>query len=53
LTTAAQEKAQANRDTIFVEDGEVVSIDAFPGEQFIMRIVRRIGPARKFRAYHV
>jgi dihydroorotate dehydrogenase electron transfer subunit len=38
LTTAAQEKAQANRDTIFVEDGEVVSIDAFPGEQFIMRI---------------
>ncbi|MDH3982683.1 MAG: dihydroorotate dehydrogenase electron transfer subunit [Gammaproteobacteria bacterium] len=38
MTTAAQEKAQANRDTIFVEDGEVVSIDAFPGEQFIMRI---------------
>jgi len=38
LTTAAQEKAQANRDTIFVQDGEVVSIDAFPGEQFIMRI---------------
>ena len=38
MTTAAQEKAQANRDTIFVQDGEVVSIDAFPGEQFIMRI---------------
>jgi dihydroorotate dehydrogenase electron transfer subunit len=38
LTTAAQEKAQANRDTIFVQDGEVLSIDAFPGEQFIMRI---------------
>ena len=38
MITAAQEKAQANRDTIFVEDGEVVSIDAFPGEQFIMRI---------------
>ena len=38
MTTAAQEKAQANRDTIFVQDGEVISIDAFPGEQFIMRI---------------
>jgi len=38
LTTAAQEKAQANRDTIFVQDGEVISIDEFPGEQFIMRI---------------
>jgi dihydroorotate dehydrogenase electron transfer subunit len=38
LITAAQEKAQANRDTIFVQDGEVLSIDAFPGEQFIMRI---------------
>ena len=38
MITAAQEKAQANRDTIFVQDGEVISIDAFPGEQFIMRI---------------
>ena len=38
MITAAQEKAQANRDTIFVEDGEVISTDAFPGEQFIMRI---------------
>jgi len=38
LTTAAQEKAQANRNTIFVQDGEVISIDAFQGEQFIMRI---------------
>jgi dihydroorotate dehydrogenase electron transfer subunit len=36
--TAAQEKAQADRNTIFVEDGELVSVDAFPGEQFIMRI---------------
>lgn len=36
--TAAQKKAQENRDSIFVEDGEVLSIDAFPGEQFIMRI---------------
>ena len=36
--TAAQEKAQANRNTIFVEDGEILRVDAFPGEQFIMRI---------------
>ncbi len=36
--TAAQVKARKNRDTIFVEDGEVLSVDAFPGDQFIMRI---------------
>ena len=36
--TAAQQEAQANRNTIFVEDGELLSVDAFPGEQFIMRI---------------
>jgi len=36
--TEAQEKAQANRDTIFVQDGEVISIDTFPSDQFIMRI---------------
>ena len=36
--TAAQEKAQANRNTIFVEDGEVIRVDAFAGDQFVMRI---------------
>ena len=36
--TAAQEKAQVNRDTIFVEDGEILRVDTFPGDQFIMRI---------------
>ncbi|MBT8081507.1 MAG: dihydroorotate dehydrogenase electron transfer subunit [Gammaproteobacteria bacterium] len=36
--SAAQQKAQENRDTIFVEDGEVVAVDTFAGEQFIMRI---------------
>ena len=36
--TAAQQKAQENRNTIFVEDGEVIAVDAFPGEQFVMRI---------------
>ena len=36
--TAAQQKAQANRNTIFVEDGELLSVETFPGDQFIMRI---------------
>lgn len=36
--TAAQQKAQANRNTIFVEDGKLLSVDTFPGEQFVMRI---------------
>lgn len=36
--SAAQLQAQQNRDTIFVEDGEVLSIAAFPGDQFVMRI---------------
>lgn len=36
--TAAQEQAQANRNTIFVEDGELLSVETFPGEQFILRI---------------
>lgn len=38
MTTAAQQKAQANRGTIFVEDGELLRVDTFPGDQFIMRI---------------
>jgi dihydroorotate dehydrogenase electron transfer subunit len=36
--TAAQKHSQRNRNTIFVEDGEIVSIDEFPGDQFVMRI---------------
>ncbi|MBT8107475.1 MAG: dihydroorotate dehydrogenase electron transfer subunit [Gammaproteobacteria bacterium] len=36
--TAIQEQAQANRGTIFVEDGEILAVSAFPGDQFIMRI---------------
>jgi dihydroorotate dehydrogenase electron transfer subunit len=36
--TAIQEQAQANRGTIFVEDGEILAVSHFPGEQFIMRI---------------
>ncbi len=38
MITEAQQKAQQNRGTIFVEDGEVLSVDAFPGEQFVMRV---------------
>ncbi len=38
MITAAQQHAQRNRGTIFVEDGEVISVDAFPGEQFVMRL---------------
>ena len=38
MTTAAQQTAQRNRNTIFIEDGELLTVDAFPGDQFIMRI---------------
>lgn len=38
MTTAAQQNAQRNRNSIFVEDGEVLAVDTFPGEQIIMRI---------------
>ena len=38
MTTAAQQNAQRNRNTIFVEEGELLCVDEFPGEQFIMRI---------------
>ena len=38
MITAAQQHAQRNRGTLFVEDGELIATDAFLGEQFIMRI---------------
>jgi dihydroorotate dehydrogenase electron transfer subunit len=38
MTSAAQQAAQVNRDTIFLEDGEVLATTSFPGEQFIMRV---------------
>lgn len=38
MITQAQREAQKNRGTIFVEDGEVLSVATFPGEQFVMRI---------------
>jgi len=36
--TAAQREAQQNRDTIFVQDGEILSVAEFPGDQFVIRI---------------
>ena len=38
MITAAQQQAQCNRDTIFVENGEVLGHDAWPGDQYIMRL---------------
>jgi dihydroorotate dehydrogenase electron transfer subunit len=38
VTTAAQQNAQRNRNTIFVEDGELLRVEEYPGDQFVMRI---------------
>ena len=38
MITAAQEHAQRNRGTIFVEEGEVLGHEAWPGDQYILRI---------------
>ncbi len=38
MTVAARKMAQRNRDTIFLEDAELISVTAFPGDQFIMRV---------------
>ena len=38
MISAAQKHAQRNRGTLFVEDGELISTEAYPGDQFIMRI---------------
>ena len=38
MITAAQQHAQRNRGTIFVEQGEVLGHDAWPGDQYILRI---------------
>lgn len=38
MITPAQEHAQRNRGTIFVEDGEVLSVTTFAGDQFVQRI---------------
>lgn len=38
MSTPAQEHAQRNRGTLFVEPGILLSVEKFPGDQFIMRI---------------
>jgi dihydroorotate dehydrogenase electron transfer subunit len=38
VISAAQKHAQRNRGTIFVEQGEVLAHDAWPGDQYILRI---------------
>jgi dihydroorotate dehydrogenase electron transfer subunit len=38
LITAAQQHAQRNRGTLFVEDGELIRTSEFAGDQYIMRI---------------
>ena len=38
MITTAQQSAQRNRNTIHVEDGEILSRHEFPGGQFVMRI---------------
>jgi len=35
---AAVERARPHRDTIFVEDARVLSQEAFPGQQFVLRL---------------
>ncbi len=38
MITEAQKRAQCNRGTIFVDQGEVLSHEAWPGDQYILRI---------------
>ncbi len=38
MTTPEQKRAQRNRGTIFIEEGELISTEIFPGDQFIQRI---------------
>ncbi len=39
MLTAAQQDAQRNRGTIFVDDGEIIAKETWPGEQYILRIL--------------
>ena len=38
MINSAQQQAQRNRNSIFVEDGVLQRVDEFPGEQYVMRI---------------
>ena len=37
-TAGVLRPAQLNRDTIFVEDAELIAVESFPGEQFVLRM---------------
>lgn len=38
MTAATRKNAQRNRDTVFVESGELLGVEEFPSRQYIMRI---------------
>ena len=38
MNTLEQKYAQRNRNTIFSEYGEIISVKKFPGDQYVMRI---------------
>ena len=38
MTAAKRKNAQRNRDTVFVESGELLGTEEFPSQQYIMRI---------------
>lgn len=38
MTTAKQEAAQQNRNSLFVEDGEIIGVASHPDDQFVQRI---------------
>jgi len=38
VTSVTQESAQKNRNSLFVEDGEIIGVATYPGAQFIQRI---------------
>lgn len=38
MITAAQRTAQQNRGSLYVEDGELISVERFAAEQFVMRV---------------
>ena len=38
MISDAQKTAQRNRNSLFVEDGEIIRVETHPGEQFIQRI---------------
>jgi len=46
MTTTAPGAAQRNRGTLFVEDAKVLDVQAWPGDQFIIRLASPLCAAR-------